>query len=299
VTDGESLGALFGRVRAGDQHAATELVRRYEPALRRLVRLRLRDRQLRRLLDSADVGQAVLLHFLVRVASGEYECYTPEQVLKLLATMARRHLVNLALREQAAKRDYRRLATVPVEECAVAARGSSPSQHVAAQELLNKARLLLTPDERRLLELAYVCHLTRRHAAASRFATDAFRAEPKGADDLRAGHRYNAACYAALAGAGKGDDAPKDDNDRAALRAQALGWLRADVAAWTKVLDGGNPQACATVQATMRHWQGDPDLVSIRHPWSLLRLPADERRPWQKLWADVDELLKKASKAGM
>jgi RNA polymerase sigma factor (sigma-70 family) len=147
------LGALFGRVRAGDQHAATELVRRYEPALRRLVRLRLRDRQLRRLLDSADVGQAVLLHFLLRVASGEYECYTPEQVLKLLATMARRHLVNVALREQAAKRDYRRLATVPVEECAVAARGSSPSQHVAAQELLTKARLLLTPDERRLLEL--------------------------------------------------------------------------------------------------------------------------------------------------
>jgi hypothetical protein len=40
-----------------------------------------------------------------------------------------------------------------VEECAVAARGSSPSQHVAAQELLNEARLLLTPDERRLLEL--------------------------------------------------------------------------------------------------------------------------------------------------
>jgi hypothetical protein len=99
-----------------------------------MVRLRLRDRQLRRLLDSTDVGQAVLLHFLARVASGEYECYTPEQVLKLLATMARRHLINLALREQAARRDYRRIAAAPAEEWALAARGSSPSQHVAAQE---------------------------------------------------------------------------------------------------------------------------------------------------------------------
>jgi hypothetical protein len=49
----------------------------------------------------------------------------------------------------------------------------------------------------------------------------------------------------------------------------------------------------------LRHWQGDGDLSSARHPWSLLRLPADERHSWQKLWADVDELLKKASKTGM
>jgi hypothetical protein len=41
------------------------------------------------------------------------------------------------------------------------------------------------------------------------------------------------------------------------------------------------------------------DLSGVRHPWSLLRLPADERRQWQKLWADVDGLLKKASKSGM
>ena len=158
MTNGENLGALFGRVRAGDQHAATELVRIYEPALRRMVRLRLRDRHLRRLLDSADVGQAVLLHFLVRVASGEYECCTPEQVLRLLATMARHHLVNLALREQAGKRDYRRLAEVSADECAIAARGSSPSQHVAAQELMHKARQLLTPDQRQLLELRQQGH---------------------------------------------------------------------------------------------------------------------------------------------
>jgi len=48
----------------------------------------------------------------------------------------------------------------------------------------------------------------------------------------------------------------------------------------------------------MRHWQRDPDLSRVRHPWSLPRLPADEWHRWQNLWADVDELLKKASKKG-
>jgi hypothetical protein len=32
----------------------------------------------------------------------------------------------------------------------------------------------------------------------------------------------------------------------------------------------------------------------VRHPRSLLRLPADERRHWQQLWADVDALLQRA-----
>jgi RNA polymerase sigma factor (sigma-70 family) len=158
VNDGESLGALFGRVRAGDQHATTEFVRRYEPALRRMVRLRLRDPKLRRLFDSTDVGQTVLLRFLVRVTSGSYECHTSEQVLQLLGVVARRHLINLAVREQAVKRDYRRRVEVPADECPIAAPGSSPSQHAAAQELMDRARQLLTPDEQRLLELRQQGH---------------------------------------------------------------------------------------------------------------------------------------------
>src|SRR5262249_25955616 len=76
VTDGPTLRALLVRIRAGDQQAATALVRRYEPALRRAVRLRLRDRQLRRFLDSSDICQAVLLRFFARVAAGQYELDT-------------------------------------------------------------------------------------------------------------------------------------------------------------------------------------------------------------------------------
>ena len=85
---GETLPALLDRIRAGDQAAATELVRRYEPALRRSVRLRLRDPRLRRVLDSSDVCQAGLFRFFVCAAEGRFTPATPEQVLKLLATLA-------------------------------------------------------------------------------------------------------------------------------------------------------------------------------------------------------------------
>ena len=153
MTNEGTLRALLDRVRAGDQQAATELVRRYEPALRRAVRLRLRDPQLRRFLDSADVCQAVFLRFFVRVATGQYDLDTPEQVLKLLATMARNQVVNEALHAQAAKRDCRRLVGAGTEEREPAAPGSSPSQHVAAAELMEKARHLLQPDEWHLLQL--------------------------------------------------------------------------------------------------------------------------------------------------
>jgi RNA polymerase sigma-70 factor (ECF subfamily) len=153
VTNGETLRTLLDRIRAGDQQAATELVRRCEPTLRRAVRLRLRNRQLRRLLDSSDICQAVLLRFFVRVATGRYDLGTPEQVLKLLATMARTQVINEVLRQQAAKRDCRRTAAAEADEREAAAPGSTPSQHVAAAELLEKARLLLQEDEWHLLQL--------------------------------------------------------------------------------------------------------------------------------------------------
>src|SRR5262249_28984947 len=126
-------------------------------------------------------------------------------------------------------------------------------------------------------DLARMCQKHKRlYAAAARLYADAFRAEPKPADDLRAGHRYNAACSAAMAATGQGEDAAKlDDKDRAGLRRQAVDWLGADLAARTKLLGGGDPQARAAVRATMRHWQTDTDLTGVRHPWSLLRLPAE------------------------
>src|SRR6516165_1899580 len=59
---------LIRRIRAGDPEAAAELVRRYEPTIRRAVRVRLVDARLGALLDSLDVCQSVLASFFVRSA---------------------------------------------------------------------------------------------------------------------------------------------------------------------------------------------------------------------------------------
>ena len=78
-----------------------------------------------------------------------------------------------------------------------------------------------------------------------------------------------------------------------------LTWLRADREGWARQTLDGNPRDRADAAEILRHWQGDADLTNVRHPWPLSRLPADERRLWQKLWAGVDDLLTKACKPGM
>ena len=64
--------------------------------VRRVARVRLADRRLGRLLDSMDICQSVMASFFVRAALGQYELNTPDQLLRLLATMARNKLANQA-----------------------------------------------------------------------------------------------------------------------------------------------------------------------------------------------------------
>lgn len=123
---------------------------------------------------------------------------------------------------------------------------------------------------------------------------NAFAAEPKLAADLKQQPRYNAACAASLAAAGNGKDSAKlDDKERTRLRKQALDWLRADLAAWTKLADGGAPASRAAVVKTLQHWQKDAVLAGLRDAPALAQLPESERAACQKLWKEVAELLKK------
>ena len=81
------------------------------------------------------------------------------------------------------------------------------------------------------------------------------------------------------------------------MRRQAVEWLLADLAAWTKQLDNGAAEVRRTVQDRMRHWQQDSDLADIRNADALAQLPAEERDACQKLWTAVAELLKKSGNA--
>src|SRR5271165_5358652 len=97
------------RIRAGDEQAAVELVRRYESAVRVEVRMRLADSRLRRVLDSMDVCQSVLASFFVRVAAGQYDLERPEQLVRLLVSMTRNKLASAARDQHRQRRDQRRV----------------------------------------------------------------------------------------------------------------------------------------------------------------------------------------------
>jgi RNA polymerase sigma-70 factor (ECF subfamily) len=153
MSDDSDFDALIQRLRRGDQDAAAELVRRYEPAIRRAVRFRLVDTRLGAMLDSMDICQSVLASFFVRATAGQYDLDQPEQLLKLLVTMARNKLAGQARRQQAERRDYRRLTPVADHARELVAEGVSPSRQVAAQDLLQEVYRRLSPEERRLAEL--------------------------------------------------------------------------------------------------------------------------------------------------
>jgi RNA polymerase sigma-70 factor (ECF subfamily) len=152
MPEAEAFRDLITRVRNGDDQAATELVRRYEPTIRMAIRVRLDHSDLRRLLDSMDICQSVLANFFVRAASGQFDLDTPEHLVKLLVTMARNKLINHAHQQQAARRDSRRRQG-NVETADLPDTSPSPSQVVAFRELLETFRNRLLEDERRLADL--------------------------------------------------------------------------------------------------------------------------------------------------
>lgn len=143
---------LIRRVRSGDGEAASELVRRYEPAIRRVVRVHLRDQRLRRVLDSTDVCQSVLATFFVRATLGQYDLDSPQDLLRLLATIARHKVVKQANRLTSQKRDVRRDTAGEDAMPQVPDAASDPSEQAAARELLEKVRDRLGPEERYLAE---------------------------------------------------------------------------------------------------------------------------------------------------
>jgi tetratricopeptide (TPR) repeat protein len=154
-------------------------------------------------------------------------------------------------------------------------------------------------DAAERLAFAQMAYDTKRHAAAARLWAEALAADPKLSDDRRAQHRYNAACAAALAAAGRAEgEPPPDAAAKAELRRKALDWLRAELAAWSKVLDSGDPKADAFGARTLRHWRVDTDLAGVRDGDAIATLPADERRAWEALWKGVDALLKGEARPG-
>jgi RNA polymerase sigma factor (sigma-70 family) len=148
-----SFAEFVRRIRAGDAQAAEELVRQYETMIRREVRMRLTDPQLRHLVDTMDICQSVLASFFVRAASGQYDLDDPRQLTGLLVVMARNKVARQARKQRADRRDHRRNVQGGAEGWDFADPDPSPSRVVAGRELLGEFRARLTDEERRLADL--------------------------------------------------------------------------------------------------------------------------------------------------
>jgi RNA polymerase sigma-70 factor (ECF subfamily) len=152
VSTDNQFKELLQRVRDGNQEAAAELFQQYEPAVRIEVRRRLHDPYLNASFDSEDICQSVMKSFFLRAAAGEYELNAAEDLMKLLARMARNKVANKVRHAHAQIRDPRRLegGTETVERLA---NGPPPDRVAAGKELLQRFRELLSDEERQLADL--------------------------------------------------------------------------------------------------------------------------------------------------
>jgi RNA polymerase sigma-70 factor (ECF subfamily) len=143
---------LIRRVREGDEEAAAQLVRDYEPAIRRAARIRLADSHLKKLFDSVDISQSVFASFFARVALGQYQLDKPQALIRLLAIMTRNKLVDHFRRETTGHSNDLGFEEAGQFGERIPAANTCPSQDLTAQELLNEFHKRLSPEERLLVQ---------------------------------------------------------------------------------------------------------------------------------------------------
>jgi hypothetical protein len=112
--------------------------------------------------------------------------------------------------------------------------------------------------------------------------------DPSIANTPELSRRNNAACAAALAACGRGDDATDfTDEQHATLRIQARGWLCADLGLW-KQADRAPPREREAARKTLSNWRVDRHLAGLRDPDPLWNLPQAERDEGRAIWSEVD-----------
>ena len=144
------LREWIDRIKLGDQAAAAELVRHFEPEILRFVRVRLTDPKLQRFLDSMDIVQSVMGRFFQRIQSDRLHVEHPLQLLRLLMTMARNSLLD-HVRRAKVRRDVSG-AGGEQELQYVADRRIGQTELVEQAELVALVRGRLSSDEQQALD---------------------------------------------------------------------------------------------------------------------------------------------------
>jgi RNA polymerase sigma-70 factor (ECF subfamily) len=138
---------LLERVRARDETAVTELIQRYEPAVRTMVRAWLRpwEARLRKVFDSADICQSVLAWFFLTGAPERYNLERPDDLRKLFLVMVRNRVFYQVRRHKKSQQDV----SMTVDP---AGREPTPDDALAGRELMEAIARRLTPEEADLAE---------------------------------------------------------------------------------------------------------------------------------------------------
>jgi RNA polymerase sigma factor (sigma-70 family) len=139
---------LMRQVRAGNEQAAEELVKQYEPQIRRRIRMQMNGSSVQRFLDSGDIFQSVAINFFVKATAGDFELNHPAQLAALLMTMAHNKLLD-KIRHEKRMVIAGDLSLVAAQ---VVAEDDTPSRQVALKDLFQQVMARLSPDERALAD---------------------------------------------------------------------------------------------------------------------------------------------------
>jgi RNA polymerase sigma-70 factor (ECF subfamily) len=148
---GRPLQALLEKLAEGDEAAAQEFLRQYQPLLCQVVR-RLLPAEVRSKLDTVDVVQSVWADVVRGFRQGRWYFPDDARLRAFLVTMARNRFLDRVRQHSAALRHEQPLAE-PERGEAVASGQPRPSEEAQANELWDRLVALCPPEHRELLRL--------------------------------------------------------------------------------------------------------------------------------------------------
>jgi hypothetical protein len=117
----------------------------------------------------------------------------------------------------------------------------------------------------------------------------AFAAKPALADDLNAGHRYNAVCIALRAAAGRDEEMTTFGFEEwGYLTGLAQTWLRADLGLMST--QAKDTKKWPEVRQRLLRWKAVADMAIVREPSRRATMPPADQEAWASLWTEVDTL---------
>jgi RNA polymerase sigma factor (sigma-70 family) len=147
----DALQALIGKLSSGDEAAAEEVFRAYEPYLRMVVR-RMLPSNLRPKFDSIDVVQSVWADVLTGFREAGWQFSDAAHLKAFLVRATRNRFIDRVRQNRAAVEKSQPLAPEQLDAAATTAE-PDPGDVLEADELWEKMLALSAPNHRPILEL--------------------------------------------------------------------------------------------------------------------------------------------------